>query len=463
MTTTSGAERSRGAADQRRPRLLVGLRRGSSRPRPRPGCTTTSWPAPASLPTTSGTSATRCSPAAVSFGTPIFMRRRSVSGWRRATVAGVTSARAGQRRLGRVATTAPITAGSPDGGAGAAPGRRRGRGRARCRAGRRATPRRPAPRAAGAWCPAPPDAGRAADAVRRRASRRRSGGVGAVGVGGGLAAGAGSGASGSGSPASAISASPVTQTGVCVCPRRRRPPVARDQRAADRPTVTDRPRGARRPGSRRRRSALHRPRGRLGVGALARLRWEAAVAVLLAAMKATARARTAAARAPGSGASASSTAPVSSTSRASPRWRSRSRRRGPAGASSQPDVRAGAAPPAARSASTAKAVRFICAADRPVARELGARARHRSRPPKRARCSPAARATRIVRSSEPASRWARGALEVGEQRSGRGRRCAAGTPGGGEAERGPARRTASSRRAGRRRRSRRRAFCAPSR
>ena len=43
----------------------------SSASTPAPLCTTTSRPLALSLPTTSGTSATRCSPAAVSFGTPI--------------------------------------------------------------------------------------------------------------------------------------------------------------------------------------------------------------------------------------------------------------------------------------------------------------------------------------------------------------------------------------------------------
>src|SRR5439155_3250788 len=42
---------------------------------PAPLCTTTSVPLPFSLATTSGTSATRCSPAAVSFGTPICICR----------------------------------------------------------------------------------------------------------------------------------------------------------------------------------------------------------------------------------------------------------------------------------------------------------------------------------------------------------------------------------------------------
>ena len=44
---------------------------GSSAASPAPRCTSTSTPFAFSLPTTSGTSATRCSPAALSFGTPI--------------------------------------------------------------------------------------------------------------------------------------------------------------------------------------------------------------------------------------------------------------------------------------------------------------------------------------------------------------------------------------------------------
>ena len=54
-------------------------RRRAARPRPRRVCTRTSRPFAFSFSTTSGTSATRCSPAAVSFGTPIRMRGENVS------------------------------------------------------------------------------------------------------------------------------------------------------------------------------------------------------------------------------------------------------------------------------------------------------------------------------------------------------------------------------------------------
>src|SRR3954454_22722804 len=49
---------------------------GSSAGSPAPASTVTSWPAPVSLRTTSGTSATRRSPSAVSLGTPILIGRR---------------------------------------------------------------------------------------------------------------------------------------------------------------------------------------------------------------------------------------------------------------------------------------------------------------------------------------------------------------------------------------------------
>ena len=43
--------------------------------RPAPGSTATSYPSPVSLPTSSGTIATRASPSRVSFATAIFTRR----------------------------------------------------------------------------------------------------------------------------------------------------------------------------------------------------------------------------------------------------------------------------------------------------------------------------------------------------------------------------------------------------
>src|SRR6201999_2254976 len=52
---------------------------GSSASAPAPFCTRTSMPLAFSLATTSGTSATRCSPSAVSFGTPTFMKGGNVS------------------------------------------------------------------------------------------------------------------------------------------------------------------------------------------------------------------------------------------------------------------------------------------------------------------------------------------------------------------------------------------------
>ena len=70
VTTTSALQTSPASAVTFAP-ASAKASSSSSASTPAPLCTSTSRPLALSLPTTSGTSATRCSPAAVSFGTPI--------------------------------------------------------------------------------------------------------------------------------------------------------------------------------------------------------------------------------------------------------------------------------------------------------------------------------------------------------------------------------------------------------
>ena len=74
LTTTSDSYTPAGSSTMRAPASSYWVS-GISAPAPAPRSTTTSTPfsPPLSLPTTSGTSATRCSPSAVSLGTPICM------------------------------------------------------------------------------------------------------------------------------------------------------------------------------------------------------------------------------------------------------------------------------------------------------------------------------------------------------------------------------------------------------
>ena len=74
VTTTSEPHTSEASGVIRAPASTKAAS-GSRASAPAPSCTTTSRPLAFSLLTTSGTSATRCSPAAVSFGTPIRMCR----------------------------------------------------------------------------------------------------------------------------------------------------------------------------------------------------------------------------------------------------------------------------------------------------------------------------------------------------------------------------------------------------
>jgi hypothetical protein len=73
FTTTSERHTSPASALIRAPACSK-VESGSSAPSPAPLCTSTSRPLAFSLATTSGTSATRCSPSAVSLGTPTCMK-----------------------------------------------------------------------------------------------------------------------------------------------------------------------------------------------------------------------------------------------------------------------------------------------------------------------------------------------------------------------------------------------------
>ena len=205
-----------------------------ARPRPR-------GPGRRSLRTTSGTSATRRSPSAVSFGTPIrtsagtYPRARPVCAGSAVTRQQVRATIAGQRRRAVRATArrsrpAARRRRPPRGGE---PPARPARGsRAPRRARRPARPRR---RLA---APAPAVAAGAGAARRGAAAARRA---------------RGAGASGSGLPASAISACAVTQTGVwgwCASSGPRRP--GRRASAGTRAARASRG-GARAPGRGRRR------------------------------------------------------------------------------------------------------------------------------------------------------------------------------------------------------------------
>src|SRR5205823_13890561 len=72
LTTTSASHAAAGSEAMRAPACSYRAS-GIIAASPAPACASTSWPLPASLRTTSGTSATRRSPAAVSLGTAIFM------------------------------------------------------------------------------------------------------------------------------------------------------------------------------------------------------------------------------------------------------------------------------------------------------------------------------------------------------------------------------------------------------
>ena len=196
-----------------------------------------------SLRTTSGTSATRRSPSAVSLGTPICMRARRLPSCDQPMPIGASASAVGM----------PASAASAS-----RPSRRR-------RAGAAAARRRGAPRACGAA---------SAVVARRGASARR---------GGARPRGTATGASGSGLPRERhqrLRRDPDRR----LVARARVPDVAvgRDQRAAGTRAATAR-RGAARRVDAGREQALDRQRRRLGVRAGARLAREAAVAVLLAA------------------------------------------------------------------------------------------------------------------------------------------------------------------------------------
>src|SRR5579875_258522 len=78
LSTTSQPRASAALATRRAP-ACSNCSSPISAPAPAPRSTSTSCESPASLRTTSGTSATRRSPGAVSFGTPIFIGRRSLA------------------------------------------------------------------------------------------------------------------------------------------------------------------------------------------------------------------------------------------------------------------------------------------------------------------------------------------------------------------------------------------------
>ena len=189
--------------------------------------------------------------------------------------------------------------------------------------------------------------------------------------------------------------------------------------------------------------SLDRERGRLRVRARAGLRQGTRRRGPAGArMYPTARERARAAQSPPVPASASSAAPVSSTSLDPPRGREVEAAVGVLLAHEPRELAAGGATPAARSASTANAVRLVWPDDRAVrARYRAPSAATRLRPPKLVAGSPAAPATRMLRSIEPGSdAEADPALDVVDQaataRDATSLRVLAR---GGEAERRPAR------------------------
>ena len=150
--------------------------------------------------------------------------------------------------------------------------------------------------------------------------------------------------------------------------------------------------------------ALDRPGGRLRVRTLARLRWETAVVVLLAAdIGDRPAADPGGARAGQRRQRLQRRAGVVDVRRASPLGEPEAAVAVLLGQQPCPSVRAGTDTAAARSARIPNVVRLTAPPTDPSRVNLARSIATRSWPPKSVALSPAARATRMLRSSEPAS------------------------------------------------------------